>query len=153
MASNPSERKVTCPKCGEENLSWRSRCEKCGEDLHKNEVKVPKFEGYGAGFWIAFGASAISIVFFSVIAFLAPGFSGYYANSTVGMTLMFAFPVLGLALCWKWQKTAGAALIIGGILQTALILTSGKSILSFLFFGIALPLISSGVMFLIIRRR
>ena len=31
------QRTMTCPECGFENLSWLSRCQVCGESLHKEE--------------------------------------------------------------------------------------------------------------------
>ena len=145
------ERETFCPKCGTENLAWRSRCEQCGEDLHKDERKVPKFEGRGAGFWFAFLAGIAGLAFLSGLAFFAVALSGYFP---VDIIAMLAVPVLGLVLCWKWPRIAGVVLIIGGILPVVLIaidagFDSDAAVgYVFLLVGIAVPLVCSGIMFL-----
>ena len=151
MANRSLERKILCPQCGADNLSWRSRCEKYGEDLHKDERKVPKFEGRGTGFWIAFLAGIAGLVFLSGLVVFAVALSGYFS---VGVIAILAVPVLGLVLCWKWPRIAGIVLIIGGILPGVLIamdagFDSDAAVgYVFLLVGIAVPLIGSGIMFL-----
>lgn len=155
MIDNRTERKITCPKCGLENLSWRSRCENCGENLHTDERKVPKFEGRGTGFWIALLAGIAGLAFLSGLAFLAIAFSGYFP---VEVMIMLAFPVLGLVLCWKWPRIAGVVLIIGGILPIVLIVLDAgfdsDAITGYLFLllGIAIPLVVSGILFMMMGR-
>lgn len=152
MESITSDRKIICPKCGAENISWRSRCDKCGEELHTNEA-LPKFEPRGAGFWIAFIVGVFGLLVLTLLSLLAAGLSGYFP---IEIMLMLAFPVLGLILCWKWPKIAGVALIIGGLLPTILILSEGGSgsVVGYLFLllGIALPLVGSGIIFLMLGR-
>jgi hypothetical protein len=153
METNTAERKVICPKCSAENLSWRSHCDKCGEDLHKNERGLPKFESRGSAFWIAVVSSVIGLLFLTFLAFIAAAFSGYVP---IDMILMLVFPFVGLILCWRWPRTAGFLLIIGGVIPTVLILAfSGSgSVLGYLLvlLGITLPLLSSGIIFLMAGR-
>jgi hypothetical protein len=152
MASNGSERKTICPECGSENLFWRSRCEKCGENLHKNESVLPKFEKRGAGFWIAFFTGLAGALFLCLLALIAFGFSG---NFPVVFIFILAIPILGLALCWKSPRIAGAALIIAGILPTVLILADGPvGVIGYLLLllGLSLPLTGSGILFIIMGK-
>lgn len=145
MESTTSDRKVTCPKCGTENLNWRFRCEKCGEELHKNERRVPKFENKGAGFWVAFILGLAGLVFLIGLSLFATGFTGKFPPYLLAV---IAVPVLGLVLCWKWLKIAGIILITGGILWPVLIIIeSGFTFGLFIFIPITLPLVTSGVMF------
>ncbi len=144
MENSTAERRVICPNCSAENLSWRSRCERCGEELHKNERGLPKFESRGVVFWIAFIAGLVGTLLIFLIALLTAGY------------FMLFFPVLGLVLCWKWPKIAGVALIVGGLLPTILIFTQGGSgdMLGYLLWllGIIIPLVASGVIFLALGR-
>jgi hypothetical protein len=152
MESITSDRKITCPKCGAENLSWRSNCDRCGEKLHKNEV-LPKFERRGAGFWIAFVSGSIGLAVLVMLVLLAAGLSGYFS---IDLILLLAFPILGLALCWKWPRIAAVLLIIGGLIPIIIVLVSGAGgdVMGYLLLliGIALPLASSGVIFFILGR-
>ena len=146
-----TQRKITCPKCATENLAWRNRCEKCGEDLHKAELKAPVFEGRGIGFWIAFIAGLIGIAFIAFFAVTAVSFSGGY------MLGLLVVPVLGLILCWKWTRTAGILLIIGAfLLVPGMMAIPGIQSDPFYAFGLIFaavamigPLLTSGILFLI----
>ena len=152
MESITSDRKITCPKCGAENLSWHSRCEKCGEELHKDERKIPIFETRGAGFWFAFISGVVGLLFLSGLVFFAAALSGYFPLDIMAILVI---PVLGLVLCWKWPKIAGVILIIGGILPVvSFAIEAGFDIEAIggyilLLVGIAVPLIASGIVFLV----
>ena len=142
MENITSDRKITCPQCGAENISWRSRCERCGEELHKSERKMPHFEKRGTVFWIAFGFGVLGLPFLALVSLF-----------TLRMASIILFTIMGLALCWKWPKLAGATLVVGGI-SSILILIPVVINLSFygylvLILGIVLPLIGSGILFFV----
>ena len=154
----PLQRTIKCPRCGTENISWRSRCNKCGENLHKNETGLPKFEKRGAGFWIAFIVGVVGLSFESFVYFFDFYLSGY-SHLPVAVIVMLAFPVLGLVLCWKWPGIAGIAFLIGGILPTILTLVvtlaegSSQDLGGYLLLlGMAVPLIISGIIFFMIGK-
>lgn len=151
MESITSDRKITCPKCGAENLNWRSRCEKCGGELHQDERKIPKFETRGVGFWFAFFLGIVGLVCLWGLVLFSFALSGYFPLQTVVMLMP---PVLGLVLCWKWPRIASIVLIIGGILPLVFLALDvgfdSEAITGYVYFliGIAMPLIGSGVLFL-----
>ena len=148
MADNKLEWTITCPKCGKENPSWRSRCEQCGEDLHKNEVELPKFKRRGCGFGIAFISGVVGLLILSFLSVLVMGWSGRFYFS-IGFLVILAPPVLGLVLCWKWPRIAGVLLIVGGILlPVRMIIAVGFTSDLVYFIPIILPLVISGVMFI-----
>ena len=144
------ERKTKCPKCGAENLSWRSRCQQCGEELHKGESSIPKFEKRGCGFWVPLLLALIGIVFFGLSIF---------AEGNFYLLGLLALPIIGLVLAWKKHLFGGIILILSSLISLiylfAVLIPNNRSDV-FLFIGvivfivlIIIPLLTSGIFFLI----
>jgi predicted RNA-binding Zn-ribbon protein involved in translation (DUF1610 family) len=146
------ERKIVCPKCGTENLSWQSRCQSCGAELHPDERAIPKFEARGAGFWVTFLLGLVGTGFFGGLTYAAMAFP---EQGEPIFLLLVAVPVVGLSLCWKWQLAGGILLVIGSFLPQVGIMSIpdvGRD--PFLVIGLGLttlfitfPLVLSDIMF------
>ena len=101
------ERKTKCPKCGAVNLSWRSRCQQCGEELHKGESPTPKFEKRGCWFWVSLFSSLFGVVFFGL--FIWFDFNDFQGNPY--LLALLAVPIMGLVLAWKKRLFGGIILM------------------------------------------
>jgi hypothetical protein len=145
------ERKLYCTKCGAENLNWKSRCEKCGEELHKGERQITEFEKRGGGFWFAFLLGMMGFVFLIGISIFAIALSS--GDIPVSLVASILVPAAGLVISFKWQKIAGILLGIGGILPVLMIWADSGFTADalvgnmFLILSISVPLLASGAMF------
>ncbi|OGO39619.1 MAG: hypothetical protein A2147_09865 [Chloroflexi bacterium RBG_16_57_8] len=116
---------MTCPECGFENLSWLSRCQVCGERLHKEEeVELParsrksflpktllgRWSVGLAGASVVLTLTAVLVVFLlrsqltdanvqPSLALLAVGSAGM-----VGYFLGIAAWIIGLISIWKSRE-------------------------------------------------
>lgn len=148
----PVNKTIKCPRCKKENFSWLSRCQWCGNKLHKEDEELPEFEGRGAGFWYAF-----------IIGLIGTGLSGFFTYRGLSgpdtLPYFIVSPILsviGLILCWKWLRVSGLLLILGGILfPVSIIIIPGVSSDIFFVFGLAMvvvlvtiPLLISGIIFI-----
>jgi len=144
-------RTLICPKCGADNLGWRSRCLECGEKLHPEDDKLPSFESSNAVTFLPF-----------IIGFLGTGALAFlvilnYGLSSGGIPIfvygLLAVPVAGLVLCWKWPRVGGVLLILASLFPIAGMLVAGiqsRDIPSMLIWlGLALPLLASGISLII----
>jgi len=153
------ERKVACPKCGAENLAWRSNCSACGETLHPDERKIPTFETRGVGFWIALICGMIGTVAFAFFTVEVVSYSWQYSYF-IGL---LAVPVISLALCWKWPLATGVIFVISCFLPPAglwmmVVIDPGESLfmafgMLFALFLMSAPLLLSGILFITAGRR
>lgn len=145
------ERKLNCPKCGTENFSWRKRCQQCGEELHKDERKTPKFERRGAEFWFPFIMGLIGSTIFGFLLF----FSITFVPQQKYLLFLVAFPVVGLSLSWKWPLVGGILLIITSLLILIFMIIAGitSSLLGIIFTILMfIPILISGIIFIYLRR-
>ena len=107
-----TERTMTCPKCGVENLSWRWRCQSCGTPLHEGEeITVPGPDKHGVLWWVTF---ITGLVYAGVVIFFVP-FAWFWIawvykipeGSLIVITVLI--PV-GVAIAWKWELISGLML-------------------------------------------
>lgn len=133
MEKITSDRKITCPKCGAENLSWRSRCGKCGEDLHKNERPIPNFEGEEVDWtdwpdWVAgliLGSAGLAVIFLAIpvlvlwlcLKLLMVGRDKYYAIGSLAGVIVGGSLGAILSLFIGWFVTdIVIGVIVGGLI-------------------------------------
>jgi hypothetical protein len=140
------ERKIACPKCGAENLAWRSNCHACGERLHGDERAIPAFQGRGLGFWVALGLAIVGTAAFGIVAYFTAGFT----QGNRYLPYLALGPLPGLALCWKWPRAAAIELILIGLLPLRGVfsppLANANDLSSALSF-LTPPLLISGILF------
>ena len=139
-----TKRKIICPKCGAENLAWRSRCVQCGEELHKDEGKIPKFSSDGA-IWLPYLLGLLGTgILFSVLSF------GVSLGEHSYVFILMAAPLLGLSIGWKWPLAGGILLGIASLSVMIWMTIEGAWLV--LTIGIFLLLLASGI-FLILTNR
>ena len=144
-------RTMICPKCGAENLSWRSRCLECGEKMHPEDDKLPSVKSSNPVIFLPFIVSLLgtgALVFIVMFA--------YYLSSKSIPALFYgllAVPLAGMVICWKWPRVAGVLLIITSMFPITLMLVGGAweitEILMFPGFT-TLPLLASGIFLIIL---
>ena len=159
------ERKITCPKCGAENLSWRSRCQQCGEELQK-DVNMVRFHSRSVFYrWALIsglvGAGMAGFVLWFVFAFA----TGHITDPISWLFILFPLCTVGIA--FRWPVAGGVLLTLEGLALTGLFILAFSLALPFLasiqsnspfqwlllvpiFTG--LILLASGILFLISRR-
>ena len=152
------ERKITCPKCGAENLSWRSRCQQCGEELHK-DVNMVRFHSRSVFYrWALIsglvGAGMAGLVLWFIFAFA----TGHITDPISWFFILFPLCTVGIA--FRWSVAGGILLMLEGLAligQFGLALTILASIkpdstswwLLLVPLVTGLILLASGVLFLI----
>jgi hypothetical protein len=144
------ERKAICPKCGAENLSWRSLCQQCGEELHKNEGKLPNVRRPRAVFWFPFLSGLIGTGLFGGLIALAT----LFAPQDRYLLSLIAIPLIGLGLGWKWPLAGGVLLILASLAVIIFMITAGAT--DVLGIGVTLlifiPLLTSGILYIMARK-
>ncbi len=143
-----TNRTMICPKCGVENNSWRSRCQKCGALLHNDEdIKINPPLG---GLWLT--AFIIGLVYAGLLISFMLAFGEWLAWE---LQLPELLPVLvaalifgSVALAWKWELISGVVLIVEGLfLVIWFTLFTEEPPMFFL------PLLASGILFILIWRK
>jgi hypothetical protein len=123
-----TDRTMICPKCGEENLSWRGRCRSCGTPLHEDEdVSVVPPRERGGLFWSAFLAGLVGTGIFGFIAFAflwGPGAYSFFLG-------LLAIPLIGLGVCWKRPQAGGRVLMLASLLPPVGVMATGVMIKPF----------------------
>jgi len=148
---------MTCPKCGTENFSWRSRCQHCGERLHPEDATLPPLKN-------KISPSVIFIPF--ILSLLATGILIFFVSFEYYLSIrsipilyycLLVFPAAGLIMCWIRPRVGGVLLILTGLFPIGLMLIEGVSwkVSSALFFlgPTCLPLLASGIFLIIIDRK
>lgn len=114
-----NKRTMLCPKCGAENLSWRSRCQTCGTLLHEeDEVTTVKYHRrdyllLSALICGLIGAGAVAFFWWFVFAF-AEG----HITDPIGLLFMLGtglFVLGSVAIASKWPLIGGGLLIVEGL--------------------------------------
>ena len=101
-----TDRTIVCPKCEVENYSWRSRCQNCGEALHKDIGKyVPTPDGKLWWFAMIVGIIGVGVWTWAMVALF---------KVSLLLVFMVLIPWASLALIWKWSSVGGVLLIIAG---------------------------------------
>ena len=111
-----TDRTMTCPECGAENLIWRWRCQSCGTALHEGEETAVSPGRHGVLWWVTF---IMGVVYAGVVIFMVP-FAWVWVDWVYRMpegsliVLTVVIPV-GVAIAWKWEWISGAMLMATGI--------------------------------------
>jgi hypothetical protein len=108
------ERKMTCPKCGAENLSGLYRCQHCGERLHKDEGELPTLE-WRPRFPLLSGLIGTGALGFNLLRYVVA-----FTFSPL-LVLLAAAPLVGLGLGRKWPLVGGVLLLLSGFVVLILV--------------------------------
>ena len=105
-----SKRKIICPECGAENVSWRRLCHSCGIPLQEDEdIYAVTFHRWGKKEWVALilGLIGAGILTWMIVAF---------SSRDLFFIVLVILPWAGLTIAWKWPSVSSALLIVTVIL-------------------------------------
>ncbi len=167
---NTTNRTMICPKCGAENFSWRSRCQKCGILLHEeDEVSTVKYHRRD---YLRLSALITGLIGAGGVAF-SMWFISIFAGGRITRPIDWLF-VLGIglfvlgnvAVAGKWPLIGGVLLIVESLVPIGYFVWAnipyGFNPFWVFFFLIllvlpylipGLSLLASGVLFILIWRK